>query len=381
MKKILIIAGEVSGDIHAANLVRAMKKKDKGIKYFAVGGSNLKKAGCEIIDDINNITVVGLIEVIKKFPHIRKLYKRLVRFLDKENPDAVILVDYPGFNLKFSSETKKRGIKTIFFISPQIWAWHYSRINIIKRNIDLMIVILTFEEELYKKENVPVKFIGHPLIDIVSKRRDIKRPVKNKILLLPGSRMEEVKTLLPDMLEICKILLNKYSNLKISIIKAETIDTDIIKGIIDINGKSIKSRIKIHSGNRYKIIADSDFALVASGTATLETCIVGVPMAVMYRVNWFTYIVARMLVKISHISLVNLIAGYEVVPEYIQHDIVYSNISDYIIKLFSNNRDYKKKLNELIKIRAILGKGGVSGVAAREVIKLLKGKRNEKRDK
>ncbi|MBP7216309.1 MAG: lipid-A-disaccharide synthase [Candidatus Omnitrophica bacterium] len=320
---ILIVAGEASGDLHAANLVGALKKENPRLCLFGLGGEKLKNQGVSISYDIVSLAVVGLWEVVRNLGTFKAIFDNLLKEIDERKPRLAILVDYPGFNLRLAQELKKRNIPVVYYISPQVWAWGKERIPLIRRVVDHMIVFFKFEEELYKKERIPVSFFGHPLLDVAKAQRNKKTLLetyhipdsKYTVALLPGSREKEVKNILPVMLASAELLHKKLIDIKFLILRAPTVSEETFKTLL----KPYCLPIYILTDTTYDGLNASDLALVASGTATLETAIMQIPMAIIYKISFLTWLYARIFIKIPFIGLVNIIAGTKVVPEFIQH--------------------------------------------------------------
>ncbi len=361
-RHIMIIAGEASGDIHGANLIKALKKKDPGLIVSAIGGKEMEKAGAKIIMDAHKLSVVGITEVVHKIKDIWHGIKKTKDFLKKFMPDLLILIDFPDFNLHIAGYAKKLGIKILYYISPQIWAWRKGRVKTIKKRIDHMAVILPFEENFYKKYNVPVTFTGHPLIDLYPQGRkpDIKKRLnKNPVVgILPGSRNSEIKKLLPIMLESAGILAEYHKNIKFLVSFSPSVDKKLFDSIIAPFKKSLNIEI-IETGPK-KIFSRAALAIAASGTITLEAAIHGLPVSVIYKVSPISYWLGKALISVEHICLVNLIAGRRLVPELIQDDASPANIAKTISSMLEDKEGLKKLSADLFCIRQRLGNAGAS---------------------
>jgi lipid-A-disaccharide synthase len=376
-KKILIVAGEASGDLHAANLVTAIKKIYPGVSFFGLGGPNLKKQGVELLGDLTKFAVVGFWEVLKNFPKFRMFFNRILKSAESQKPDLAILVDYPGFNLRLASELKKKNIPVVYYISPQIWAWGQKRIYLIKKVVERMIVLFKFEEELYKKHGIPVTFAGNPLLDNAKPtltREELLqkaglKPALITVSLLPGSREKEVKSLLPVMLKCAKII-NGYllHRVQFLVLRSPSVKEEIFAKLL----KGSALPVEVISGQAYNGIAASDFSLVCSGTATLETAILATPMVILYKVSFLTWIIVRRLIKIPYIGLVNVVKGRKIVEEFIQFDAEPEKICDYVIPLLQNKEKLKSLKDELLTVKPLLGESGASARAAQAVVDLLK---------
>lgn len=374
-KKILIVAGEPSGDLHASNLVRNLKTIRPDLTFFGIGGTLSKKAGVDIVFDITPLALVGLVEVLKNIFTVGKAYKAILQKADAEKPDLAILVDYPGFNLKLAKALKRRSIPVIYYISPQVWAWGRNRVNIIKRCVKKILVFFKFEEELYKTCGIDAEFVGHPLLDTVKttlpkdeilKTYDLSKR-KPVIALLPGSRLSELKTLLPVMLAAGVIIDQKLEGAQFIIAKYPGLPRDIYENFA---GDS-KLDIRIAEGDTYNVLAASDFAIVASGTATLETALVGTPFVIVYKANLITYLLYKIVSTTRFLGIVNIIAGKEITPEFLQFRMTPENISATVTGLMRDEAGLSAIRNELGRVKSSLGSPGASLRAARSILPFL----------
>ncbi|MFH0838920.1 MAG: lipid-A-disaccharide synthase [Candidatus Omnitrophota bacterium] len=374
MKKIIIVAGEASSDLHGANLVKAIKTLDPDIEFFGLGGPLMRAQGVQIAFDIVNRALIGIIEVVTHIGYFRKVYHTMINLLDKEKPDLAILIDYPGFNLRFAKELKKRGIPIIYYISPQVWAWGKNRIKTIKRLIDKMIVIFKFEKSLYESYGIDCEFVGHPLLDIAkpTKAGQLTRQELHLsdtfpiISLLPGSRQNEIKRILPIMLQTASLIKKSFDSAHFVVIKAPSVPDGLVNTIIHRYAKQVA--IKVCENNNYNLLTISDFALVCSGTATLETAIIGTPMAVLYKVGFFSGLIMRSLIKIPHIALVNVIAGKKIVPEFIQEKAKPRLIANKVFELLCDVQKKALIKKNLCEVKETLFPSGASERAAKVII-------------
>jgi lipid-A-disaccharide synthase len=367
-RNIFIVAGEASGDMYGADLVKAMLNIYPDLCFYGIGGNKLKEAGVELIADAAKISVVGLTEVLSKLSNFFKIIKKLKDKLDALKPALVILIDFPDFNLNIvARQAKKRNIKTFYYISPQVWAWRKGRIKQIKKLVDKMAVILPFEVDLYAENNFGVNYVGHPLVDIVKvnvSKVEARRKLglsedKTTIGLLPGSRTAEIKSLLPEMMQAAQILKKNIKNAQFILPKADTLDEAIINEIIS----KYDTEIKIIAGRTYEAISCCDLAVVTSGTATLETGLLGVPMIIVYKVSLLSYFIGRLVINVKNIGLVNIIAGKTIVPEFIQKDASSRQIAAEALAILKSER-YEQIKKELSAISAKLGKPGAAARAA-----------------
>jgi lipid-A-disaccharide synthase len=366
---IMIIAGEASGDMHGASLVREMLEIDPSLKFYGIGGNKMQDAGVNLLVNASETAVVGLTEVISKFGTIFRIIRQVKKSLDEMKPQLVILIDYPDFNLNFvAPAAKKRKIKIFYYISPQVWAWRKSRINKIKRLVDKMAVILPFEVDTYAAKGFAVDYVGHPLLDLVkpaySKLESLKmfnlNENKTTIGLLPGSRLSEVTKLLPEMLRASEILAQKIPDMQFILPLADTLEQKTVDDIIA--GSSIK--VKVIPGQTYDAVSCCDLAIVASGTATLETALLGVPMIIIYKISPLSYLIGKLIVDVQNIGMANIIAGKTVVPEFIQEDVNGNRIAAEAIDILTNDERKQEIIKELEAIRAKLGEPGAAIRAA-----------------
>lgn len=381
---IFIVAGEASGDLHASHLVEELKILNPSLSFSGVGGPLMKKAGVEIYEDLTKIAVVGFVEVLKHFMEFRRVFHLVLEKVRATKPAAVILVDYPGFNLRLARELKKRGVKVIYYISPQVWAWKENRVEAIRRDVDKMLVLFEFEKEFYAKRGLEVEFVGHPLIDSMNVTKSRKQFLEstglpdNKLTvgLLPGSRRKEIENLLPAMLEAADIL-NKEFNGKIQflLLKAPNIATDFVAGYLKSNIVSnlhvVTLPLKIIEGQTYDGMNASDVCIVASGTATLETAIMGKPMVVAYKTSLLTYLLAKQLVKIPYIALVNVVAQKRIVAECVQFDATGAKLAEEVRNIITNETWIAEIKADLAAVRESLGGSGASKRAGEAILKAL----------
>jgi lipid-A-disaccharide synthase len=368
MKKVLIIAGEASGDLHGANLVREVRKQDPSVLFFGVGSRQMKDAGVQILADASEISVVGATEVLTHLRPLYRVFRGLTRFLRQERPDLLVLIDFPDFNILLGKRAKKLGIPILYYISPQVWAWRKGRIKTIADLVKAMIVVFPFEVGLYQDAGVDVRYAGHPLTDTVQSpynQGEAKRlfgldPGKRTLALLPGSRTREIFHLLPDMLAAAGILRDRIPGLQFVLPVAPTLAREFVESFV----RKGPVPVTIADGAVYDALRASDAALVASGTATLETGLMAVPMVIVYRVSSLTYAIGRLFVDVDHIGLVNIVAGERVVPELVQHDATPENMADAITQLLGDPAYYGRVQTRLAGIRSKLGEAGTSARVA-----------------
>ena len=370
-KNILIVAGEVSGDIHASHLVKNLKKLDPKIHFFGIGGKNLSGEGVEILMSIENLAIIGVWEILSKIPHIREAFAKIKKSVSKNPPDLAILVDYPGFNLRLARTLKKQGIPVVYYITPQVWAWGAFRIGGIKKYVDKALVILPFEEELFRRHGIDATFIGHPLLETL-KESSLNRSSmgldekKLTLAILPGSREREVKCMLPIMLKACEIVSQEkpaqFLLLRNSSVEDSLYDELIAQSSIEIT--SVKDDTR-------GCLAMSDFVFTSSGTATLETAIVEKPMLIIYKTSFLTALLFKIFARTPFIGLVNIIAKRRVSPELLQYDATPKRLAKEILKILSSKKEQELQIEGLREVKKILGTPGASERAARLILEFI----------
>lgn len=359
--KYYLIAGEASGDLHGANLMRAIAKRDTGAVFRFWGGDKMKAIpNSEQVEHYKNTAFMGFVEVLRHLPQIFGFIKKCKKDIVSHKPDVVIFIDYPGFNMRIAKFAKLAGYKTIYYISPQVWAWKENRVKKIKKYIDKMLVILPFEKKFYAKWKYPVEYVGHPLLDELSKQEyEVEKSDNQAIIaLLPGSRVQEIKMILPIFLEV----VHQFPAYQFVLAGLPHIDSEIYHQIIgDANVRLVKNET-------YSLLSKSQAALVASGTATLECALFKVPMLVGYKANFLSYHIGKHLIKVPFIALVNLIAGRKIVPELIQDDLNAETLEKELKIILSEEASNEMKSNFETLI-ANLGTTGASDRAAEIIIK------------
>ncbi len=374
-RKILIIAGEASGDLHGSSLVRELKKRSPHLRFFGIGGDKMRKEGVELIFHIDKLSFMGFLEVIKNLSYIRRVSKTLVSITQTRMPYLAILIDYPGFNLRFAKKLKKLGIPVIYYISPQVWAWGGDRVKRMQGLVNKMLVVFPFEEEIYRRVGIDCEFVGHPLLEVTrpilsdvdfQNKFDLRK--KDVVVgLLPGSRWQEVEKVLPIMLGACDLLKTRIKNLKIFLGLAPTIKKEAVENLLGQTG----SQIRIMESLTYDLMKHSDLLLITSGSATLECAILGTPFLVLYKTSFWTYLVAKSLINITHIALANVVAGKRIVPEFVQKKADPHRIAEEMYDLLTDREKYKSIQNELKKVKERLGEEGASKRAAQIVLQML----------
>ena len=370
--RLVIIAGEVSGDMHAARLVEAIRRKAPDSHFYGIGGDELRKAGMTVWHDAREMAVMGLTEVIARYPFFRRIFFDLLDRTRTLRPDAVIPVDYPGFNLRFSARAHALGFKVLYFICPQVWAWHRSRIPKMAQVVDRLIAIFPFEPEVFRGTGLRVDFVGHPLVDEV--QRVLSEPVaplpwrgEPRIALLPGSRRHEVERLLPGLWRAAA-LIERARPAASFILPAPS---DGVAAIIRERMAGLgpgPSRWEIVVGQTRQVLRQARAALVASGTATLESALLRCPTVVVYRTSWLTYLLGRMLVRVNHIGIVNVIARRGVCPEFIQNGFTPEAVAAALVPLLDDGPSRGAMLAGFDEVARSLGPPGAMDRAADAIL-------------
>jgi lipid-A-disaccharide synthase len=375
-KKILLVAGEVSGDLLGSHLVEAIQRIDPEVQFLGVGGEGLKRRGMKLLYPAHALSVVGLTEVFTKLRSIFEALQRLKKSLDQERPDLVILIDFPDFNLRLAKIAHRKGIPILYYISPQIWAWRARRIKLIARWVKKMVVLFPFEVPLYEAAGVDVEWVGHPLLDMVKptlpKEKAFQQfgldPQRRTIALLPGSRLNEVDRLLSPLLASVDLLQKENPDLQFILPLAPGIP----KTILSSQMKHISVPVKVVEGFTYDVMNLSDLLITASGTATLEGAILGKPMIIIYKVSFLSYWIGRALIQVDHIGLVNLVAEKEIAPELIQKNVNPQRIADEALRILRDPILGRKMTESMGEVRQKLGEPGATERAARIVTSLLR---------
>lgn len=376
--RILISAGDYSADIHGESLAREMKKLDPSLHVTALGGVRLKKVADDFLKDMVDMDISGFSQPVKQFFNLKNiLQKTIFPRLDPQKLDAVILIDYYGFNIHIAAKAKKNGIPVYYFVSPQVWASRKWRINRLKQNVTKMLVIFPFEEVLYKEHGVPVEFVGNPIMDQISKIRFKDRyelansDGKIRIGFMPGSRVRELIRHVPTMIQTYARIKKQFPNVEGYLFAVEAISdevyNDLIHAALSQNGKTPLPQIIRNQD--YQFRADLSFCLTASGTATLENALLGIPMVVIYQTSWLTYWIAKKLIQVPYISMANILSGKQVVPELIQDEADPAKISALMSRYFSDPSLLERMHGELIELRRKLGPPGAYLRAAQAILK------------
>jgi lipid-A-disaccharide synthase len=372
--RLLISCGEPSGDLYAGALVRELRALDPGVSVSGLAGAQFVAAGGTLLEDYRSLAVTGLTEAIRKIPQSYRAIRRLVAWARTNRPDALVVIDFPDFNVRLAKRIKQLGIPVIYYISPQIWAWRASRLETIRQVADLMLVIFPFEEEIYRKGNMPVEFVGHPLMDLArptatrsayltSLGLSLSAPT---IAILPGSRPNEVTRILPDLMVAAKKIRLHIPSAQFLIARAPNLDDEHFDSL-SAGGRTL---MRVIEGNTDTVLASANVVLTASGTATVQTAIHGTPMVIVYRMSPLSYRLVRRLVTVDKIGMVNLIAGEKIVPELIQDAFTPANVAGEAIAMLTDETRVEQIKAGLAKVREKLGGPGASRRAAEAILRI-----------
>ena len=372
----MLVAGEASGDQHAANLFLELKNHIPDISGFGMGGKKMAKAGIDVRFDSSNIAVIGVIEVLKHYREIKTALKLMQQLLVSEKPDLLVCVDYKEFNYKLAAFAKQQGIKVLFYVSPQVWAWRPGRVIKYGKVIDMMAVIFPFETAYYEVENIPVAYVGHPSVDKVHPQFSVEEAKRLFNLdsnhpivgLLPGSRRNEIMRLLPVMIKAAEIIQKTVPDIQFILPQAESVDDELLQSIL----QTAAVKLQVVKYQPYDVIQCCDAVMTSSGTVTIEIALLTVPMVITYKLSPVTYWLGELLVKTPFIGLPNIVAGRKIVQEFIQHAAQAENLALEINRILTNT-DYAGEMRKNLKeVKTTLGSGGGSKKMAELAAKMLK---------
>jgi lipid-A-disaccharide synthase len=374
-KKVMIVAGEASGDMYGARVVEEAHRLDSSVRFFGIGGTAMRRAGVETLVDSKDMAVVGLFEIISHLGVIARAFKLLKAGILHDTPDLLILIDYPGFNLRLAAVAKKAGVKVLYYITPQVWAWHSSRAKKIARLVDHAAVILPFEAPFFEREGLPVTFVGHPLLEMAvpsmsktAAQQEFGLDSKRRTIgLFPGSRIKEINLLLPDMIKSAKLLKERFSDLQFLLPLASSVDRELVDEKIAGTGVAIT----VVAGKNYDVMQCCDAIIAASGTVTMEIALFGVPMVIVYRTSPFTFAIGSRLVKVAHVGICNIVAGERIVPELLQNDAEPLKIADELSRMLVDSQYTEDIRRKLHRVRSLLGDSGASERVARLAMEIM----------
>jgi lipid-A-disaccharide synthase len=374
MYKIMISAGEASGDLNGASLAAALKAKMPDVKIAGMGGDMMRAAGVDIIYDIADLGVMGIVEIVKSLPKLFRLRDFLADWMARERPDVLVVIDYPGFNTRLAKVAKGLGIPVVSYISPSAWAWGRGRAKEVAATVTKVAAIFPFEADVYSQAGADVVFVGHPLLDIVKptlSRDEARRLFGTRedgpvVLLMPGSRRQEIDRLLPVMLAAMERVAENVPGCQFFLPVASTISREILQNIIG----GHKINVRLTAGNTYDLMSIADAAVAASGTATLEAAIMGLPTIIVYKMAPVTYLLGKMLVKIPNIGLPNIVAGRRIVPELVQADASAANIARETLAILTDPAVRAQVAADLAAVRERLGESGAVGRVAEVILEV-----------
>jgi lipid-A-disaccharide synthase len=372
--KIMISVGEASGDLHGASVANALKLLQPDVQLVGMGGQAMRDAGVDIIYDIADLGVIGFVEVVKNLRRLFKLRDFLSDYMEQERPDVLVIIDYPGFNVRLAKVAQQKGIPVVSYISPSAWAWGKGRAKELAQIVERVAAIFPFEADVYREAGAKVTFVGHPLLDIVKPamerdealRHFNARPDQYHILLMPGSRQQEITSLLPDMLAAGEKIVEQVPNCQFFLPVASTISREMLQNIID----KYKVPVTVTIGNNYDLMNICDLAIASSGTATLETSLMKVPTVIVYRLATLTYVLGKLLVKIPDIGLPNIIAGRRIMPELLQSEVTPANIARQSIALLTDKAVREQAMADLTEVREKLGETGAVNRVAQVILEV-----------
>lgn len=375
LKKVMIVAGEASGDMYGAKVVEEAHRLDPSVRFFGIGGAAMRRAGVETLVDSKEMAVMGLFEIISHIGVIYRAFMLLKSRILADKPDLIILIDYPGFNLRLAAVAKRAGVKVLYYITPQVWAWHSSRAKKIARLVDHAAVILPFEAPFFERVGLAVTFVGHPLLEMAmptmakgaAQLEFGLDPQRRTVGLFPGSRLREISSLLPTMLESALILKERFPDLQFILPIANSVDSELVNELISASGLSIK----VVEEKNYDVMQTCDAIIAASGTVTMEIALFGVPMVIIYKTAPLTFAIGMRLLNVDHVGICNIVAGERVVPELLQNDAEPVKIAAEISKFFKDPDYNRSVVEKLLKVREKLGEPGAALRVAELAFKMM----------
>lgn len=359
MKSLMVVAGETSGDMHAARIIGAVKERRPDIVFWGIGGDAMEERGVRLEEHVRDMDALGISEVLRKYFYFRRVFKRMLALAAERRPDAILLVDYPGFNLRFARSVKKLGVKVVYYVCPQVWAWRSSRIEKMARIIDRLLVIFPFEKDIFNGTDMNVDFVGHPLVDTARRLREgeqIELPwaTDKRVALLPGSRRQEIERILPLMWTAAGILEQEDEDFSFIIAtpsqEVSELVSQLLKGL-----RGGPKRCEIVHGKTRHVLWQARAGMVASGTATIEATLMRCPMIIVYSVAKFTYWLGKRLIQVPHIGMVNIVAKRGLCPEFIQHEAIPERMAAALVRIVNEGRERDRMLAGLDGVAEQLG--------------------------
>ncbi len=376
MPRLMMIAGEVSGDMYAAALIEALQTLDPALTFHGIGGDACQAVGMELFHHTEEMAIIGLPEVFRRYPFLKRVLREMTDWVRHEKPAAVILIDYPGFNLRLAARIKALGVPVIYYVCPQVWAWHRARIGTMATLVDRLITIFPFEAAHFSGTGLPVTFAGHPLVDAARAARALPPAVLPwvgplRIALLPGSRRQEIEFNLPVMLGAARLLEQRHAEASFLIAAPSAREQMHADAVLSTITTDRPARLAIINGQTREVLRQATAAMVASGTATIETALMDCPMVIVYKMAALTYGMGRLLIRVPHIGMVNIIAGREICPELLQHEATPERLARHITPLLSETPEREAMRRALAEVRQSLGDGGAHARAAAAVLDTL----------
>jgi lipid-A-disaccharide synthase len=370
MSRILISCGEPSGDLYAGALAREMRALDPSVEIAGIGGDRLRAGGASLLADYHGIAVTGLVEAVRVLPRARAMYRQIVDDAARTRPDAFVAIDFPDFNFRVAEAMRRRGVPVVYYIGPQLWAWRPGRMKAMRRFARLVLVIFPFEEAIYREAGVPVEFVGHPLVELArapGPRADIRRSLgldadKPVVALLPGSRPNELRAILPGLADAARLIATRIPAAQFVVARAPGLSDALFA---DLGGPAIIEQ------RADEVLAAADVALTASGTATVQAAIHGTPMVIVYRVSPLTYAIGKPFVQVDTFGMVNLVAGRRIVPELVQADFTPEAVADAAVSLLTDRASADQVRAALAEVRAKLGGPGATRRAAQAILRVV----------
>jgi len=370
----MIITGEVSGDLIGASLIRELKSLIPELKIIGIGGNKMQAEGMELLFHTDQMAFLGFVEIIKHLPFIRKVQKKLIKVIEDEKISHAVLIDYPGFNLNIAGKLKQLGIKIIYYVSPQIWAWGEGRIKKVKKLVNKMLVVFPFEVDFYKKENVNVEYVGHPLAERINNYNFLRKDEffskfnldanKEILLVMPGSRKQEVKEIFRESIKAASQLAVKF-NMQVVVARSKNIDENYFHQLAG------SDKFFLIEDHNFELMNYSKFGIIKSGTSTLEAGYFSLPMVVVYKTSPLTYLIGKQLIKLDRIAMVNILLNEMIVPELIQHNAISVNIFKAAFKILSNDQVYNRMKSKLGNVQELLNGNRASANAAKSIVEIL----------
>ena len=381
---ILLSCGEPSGDLYAGALTRELRALDKSVNVYGLGGAHMRQAGAEVVEDFGGLTVTGVSEALAVIPRSLVIYRRLVTLARHEHPDVFVPIDFPEINFRLARSMCKMGIPVVYYVCPQVWAWRRGRLGKIKKFSTKALVIFPFEEEIYREAGIPVEFVGHPLVDLTDTecsrgeylRRHRFNPESPTVALLPGSRPNEVRSILGALIGAMELIARTVPEVQFLVARAPGLDDSLFASLNSELTVTTRPRVVIVEAQTDEVIASSDVVVTASGTATVQTAIHGRPMVIVYRLSPLTYRLVRRFAHVDMVGMVNLIAGKSVAPELLQDNLTAQSVAESVLEFLGDPTRVLDTCSELRRVRDLLGHHGASQRAAEAILRVASSVRN-----